>query len=91
MNTDLYPMLMGAVAMASLVATLFFLRFWSQTRDLLFLFFAGAFALDAGMRVLLALNHPDEELEPIYYLTRLVMFGLIIAAIIHKNRPQRPR
>ena len=43
------------------------------------------------MRVLLALNHPDEELEPVYYLTRLVMFSLIIAAIIHKNRPQRPR
>ena len=91
MNTDIYPMLMGAVAMASFVAMLFFLRFWSQTRDLLFLFFAEAFALDAVMRVLLALNHPDEELEPIYYLTRLVMFGLIIAAIIHKNRPRRLR
>ena len=89
MSTDVYPMLMGAVAMASLVAALFFLRFWTQTRDHLFLFFAGAFSVDAVMRVLLALNHPDEELEPIYYLTRLVMFGLIIAAIVHKNRPRR--
>jgi uncharacterized membrane protein HdeD (DUF308 family) len=89
MNTDVYPMLMGAVAMASCVATLFFLRFWSQTRDLLFLYFAGAFAVDAVTRILLALNHPDEELEPLYYLTRLVMFGLIIAAIVHKNRPPR--
>ena len=56
----------------------------------MFLFFAGAFALDAVMRVLLALNHPDEELEPLYYLARLVMFSLIITAIIHKNRPRRP-
>ncbi len=91
MNTDIYPMLMGAAAMASFVAMLFFLRFWSQTHDLLFLFFAGAFALDAVMRILLATNDPDEELEPIYYLTRLIMFSLIIAAIIHKNRPRRPR
>jgi uncharacterized membrane protein HdeD (DUF308 family) len=91
MNTDIYPMLMGAAAMASFVAMLFFLRFWSQTRDILFLFFAGAFALDAVMRILLALNDPDDELEPFYYLTRLVMFSLIIAAIFIKNRPHRPR
>jgi hypothetical protein len=89
MNADIYPMLMGAVAMASLVATLFFLRFWSQTRDPLFLLFAAAFALDAVTRVALALSHPNDELEPVYYLARLVTFGLIIAAIIHKNRPPR--
>ena len=50
MNPDVHPMLMGAVAMASVVAALFFLRFWSQTRDHLFLFFAAAFALDAMTR-----------------------------------------
>ncbi|MCZ7593528.1 MAG: DUF5985 family protein [Hyphomicrobium sp.] len=33
MDLELYPMLMGAVAMASLVATLFFMRFWWQTHD----------------------------------------------------------
>ena len=88
METDLYPMMMGAVAMASLVATLFFLRFWSQTRDPLFLFFAAAFALDAITRVALAVSHPGDELEPFYYLARLVTFGLIIAGIIQKNRPR---
>ncbi len=30
---------MGAVAMASLVAALFFLRFWRQTHDTFFLLF----------------------------------------------------
>jgi len=33
--------------------------------------------------------HPSDELEPFYYVARLLMFGLIIAAIIQKNRPQR--
>lgn len=89
MNAEFYAMLMGAVAMASLVATLFFLRFWWQTRDQLFLFFAAAFALDAVSRVALGFSHPAEELEPFYYLARLVMFGLIIAGIIQKNRPRR--
>jgi hypothetical protein len=86
-DSDLYPMLLGAVAMASFVATLFFLRFWTQTRDQLFLFFAAAFALDTISRVALALSHPGDELEPLYYLSRLVMFGLIIVGIIQKNRP----
>jgi hypothetical protein len=89
MNADLYPMLMGAVAMASFVATLFFLRFWTQTRDPLFLFFSAAFALDTLSRVALAMSHPSDELEPLYYVVRLVMFGLIIAAIVQKNRPRR--
>lgn len=91
MSLDIYPMLQGAVAMASVVAALFFLRFWSQTRDPLFLFFSAAFALDAMTRVALALNHPDEELEPVYYLTRLITFGLIITAIVYKNRPRHPK
>ncbi|KAB2939508.1 MAG: DUF5985 family protein [Hyphomicrobium sp.] len=91
MDLELYPMLMGAVAMASLVATLFFMRFWWQTHDPLFLFFAAAFALDSLTRIALGLSHPSDELEPLYYLVRLVMFGLIIAAIVHKNRPRRSR
>ena len=89
MKADLYPMLMGAVAMASFVATLFFLRFWTQTRDPLFLFFSSAFALDTFSRIALAMSHPSDELEPFYYLARLAMFGLIIAAIVQKNRPRR--
>jgi uncharacterized membrane protein HdeD (DUF308 family) len=87
-SQDLYPMLLGAVAMGSFVATLFFLRFWAQTRDPLFLFFAAAFALDAVTRVALSLRHPNDEMEPFYYLARLVTFALIIAAIVHKNRPR---
>ena len=47
-HSDLYPVLMGAVAMASFVASLFFLQFWRGTHDLLFFYFAIAFAVDAS-------------------------------------------
>jgi hypothetical protein len=72
--------------MASSVAALFFLRFWRQTRDPLFLVFALAFAVDAVTRLLLASADIPAEGEPFFYLARLVTFALILGAIIHKNR-----
>ena len=82
-------LLMGAVAMASFVAMLFFLRHWWQTRDSFFLFFAISFGLDAATRAVLGLWRLAEDTEPLVYLARLVTFGLIIAAIVEKNRPTR--
>ena len=79
-------LLSGAASMGSLVAALFFVRFWSQTRDRLFLMFAAAFALDAIMRVFLAIAAVPNEQEPFFYLGRLASFLLVIAAIIDKNR-----
>lgn len=79
--------LMGAVAMASFVAMLFFLRFWHQTRDSFFLLFGVAFGIDAVTRFALGITQVSAEAEPLFYLGRLVMFGLIILAIIQKNRP----
>jgi uncharacterized membrane protein HdeD (DUF308 family) len=81
--------LLGAIAMASLVAALFFFRFWRQTRDAFFLLFAIAFGIDAAARFVLALQQVSQETEPLYYIPRLVMFGLIIAAIVQKNRPSK--
>jgi hypothetical protein len=83
------PLLAGAVAMASLVAMLIFLRHWRQTRDSFFLLFATSFGLDSATRILLGLWRVDEQSEPLVYLTRLVTFGLIIAAIVQKNLPRR--
>jgi len=79
----------GAVAMASFVAVLFFLRFWRQTQDSFFLFFAFAFAVDAAMRLVLGLGHLSEETEPLIYIARALSFASIIIAIIRKNRPGR--
>ena len=73
--------------MASSVATLFFLRFWRQTRDSFFLMFAIAFGIDAATRFALGLSQVPAEAEPLFYVARLVTFGLIIFAIIYKNRP----
>jgi hypothetical protein len=78
--------LLGAIAMASLVAALFFARFWRDTHDRFFLLFAIAFALDAIARLTLALGDVSAEYEPFFYLARLVTFGLILVAIIDKNR-----
>jgi Family of unknown function (DUF5985) len=78
--------ILGAVAMASLVAALFFFRFWRETQDRFFFFFAVAFSVDAITRVILALGDISKEHEPFFYLARLLTFGLIILAIIDKNR-----
>ncbi len=78
--------LLGAVAMASSIAALFFLRFWRQTRDRLFLLFSLAFAVDAVTRLALGLVEVSSEHEPLFYMARLVTFALIAVAIIHKNR-----
>lgn len=77
--------LMGAAAMGSFVASLFFLRFWRQTRDEFFLFFGVAFGIDSLSRFALALAHPTDETEPLYYSARLITFSLIMVAIIRKN------
>jgi hypothetical protein len=81
--------LQGAVAMASAIAALFFLRFWRQTTDSFFLFFAAAFAIDALARFVLGFADLSEETQPLVYGARLITFGLIIIAIIRKNRPSR--
>ena len=61
--------------MASFVVTLFFLQFWRQTRDKFFLLFAIGFALDAVTRFALALVHPSDETEPLFYVSRLMRSG----------------
>lgn len=80
--------LMGAVAAASFVVMLFFLRFWRQTRDSFFLTFALAFGIDAVTRFVLGCTQVSAEVEPLFYLARLVTFGLIIVGIVQKNRPR---
>jgi uncharacterized membrane protein HdeD (DUF308 family) len=87
--SNLAPVLNGAVAMASFVAMLFFLRFWRQTQDSFFLFFAFAFGLDAAIRLVLGLGHFSEETEPLIYLARAVSFASIILAVIRKNTSGR--
>lgn len=82
-------MLMGAIAFASFVAGLFFFRFWHSSRDTFFLFFALSFWIEGVNRVALAVSVAS-ELEPVFYLVRVVAYGLIVVAILQKNRKRRP-
>lgn len=86
----MHQMILGGIAVASLVAGLLFLRFWLSTRDRFFLLFAGSFWLEALNRVHMAVTASwnDEEL-PLHYVVRLASYGLILLAIWLKNRPNR--
>lgn len=81
-------LLMGMIAMASWVAGLFFLRFWRDTRDRLFLIFAVAFWLLGGTRIALAIATESAEHSHLYWV-RLLAFVLILVAIVDKNWPSR--
>ena len=81
--------MMGAIAMGSLVAALFFLRFLRQTRDRLFFFFALAFALMAANWTAMVFLRPEDESRTIVYGVRFVAFALILIAIADKNRAVR--
>lgn len=82
-------MLIGAIATVSMIAGLFFLRFWKSTRDRFFLFFAMSFFIEGVNRFLLGFMESLREEAPAYYLVRLVAYGLILLAILDKNQPGR--
>lgn len=79
-------LLLGAVAFASAIVGLFFLRFWRDGRDRLFLWFALSFFLQGANRVALALSDHPNEGSPWHYLVRLAAYLLIVAGILEKNR-----
>lgn len=88
MSAHMNGLLLGAVIMASLTAALFFLRFWRTTGDRFFLFFGMSFFIDGMDRLWIASNPAASEDGPEYFLLRLVAYGLILYAIIDKNRPR---
>jgi hypothetical protein len=78
--------IMGAIAMASAIVALFFLRFWRDTGDRLFGIFALAFLLLGITRIGLAVSQDPVEGQTFWYWVRLVAFLLILVAIVDKNR-----
>ena len=75
----------GLITMGYLIAGLFFLRFWTRTRDGLFAAFCAAFWLLALSQGLVALSGVSREEQTWFYLLRVVAFLLIIAAVAAKN------
>ena len=55
----------GAAAMGCLTAGLFFLKFWRETHDRLFLMFALAFWMIAAERVVLGLSDGSDRMARI--------------------------
>jgi hypothetical protein len=75
----------GAIVLGYWVAGLFFVRFWRETRDRLFLIFGIAFWILGVQRFMLAFVRFAEQ-GTLLYGVRLGAFLLILAAIIDKNR-----
>ncbi len=83
--------LVGAVGAFSAAVGLFFFRFWRTTHDRFFLLFALSFWIEGLNRMGLFLAVGLDEEAPVYYVIRLVAYGLILAAIVHKNRAAHRR
>ena len=84
-------LLTGAIAMASLIIALFFVRFWRSSGDRFFLYFALSFTIEGLHRIVVVLYAADGEDSPLHYLIRLLAYGLIIWAILEKNLPRKRR
>lgn len=76
----------GFVATASLVAAMFFLRFWTRTRDFLFLAFAIAFAAEAATRTITVVRGIPSTNYSWVYVERLFEYLVVLFAILRKNR-----
>lgn len=80
--------LAGAIAMGSCVIALFFVRFWRNTGDRFFLYFALSFLIEAAHRTYSISEAVVSESSPHHYLLRLAAYLLILWAIVEKNLPR---
>jgi hypothetical protein len=78
--------LYGAVAMGCVIVGVFFLRFWQQLRDSLFLWFACAFWILAISYTLLGVLTFATEWRVYVFAVRLLAFCTILYGIFEKNR-----
>lgn len=83
--------LVGAIAMATVTAGVFFLRFWKMTKDRFFLFFAASFLMEGINRFFLGFLNDASDDSIIYYAIRVLAYGLILLAIVDKNLPRNDK
>lgn len=81
--------MLGFVATASLVAAMFFLRFWRRTHDFLFLAFSIAFFFQAVTSAASVFLSQPNGVRTWLYLGQLCTYLLILTAILRKNRRAR--
>jgi hypothetical protein len=80
----------GAIMLASFAISLFFLKYWRQTRDRLFGVFSAAFVIYGVSRILLSFIDRNSEARAWVFLLRVLMFAAIIGAIVDKNISRSP-
>jgi hypothetical protein len=78
--------LLGVIVTASLAAGAYFLKFWRQTRDPLFLSFACAFLIEGINRTCFLFVESPESGSVVLYSVRLVSYLVILGGIAYKNR-----
>lgn len=78
--------LLGALAMAFLVVSRFFGRFYGRTRDRFFAFLCAAFAIMSVNQLALLVFGEVSEYRSWLHLVRLLAFVLILIGIWDKNR-----
>ncbi|HEU4600354.1 MAG TPA: DUF5985 family protein [Steroidobacteraceae bacterium] len=81
--------LLGTIVTSSLIAGAFFIKFWRQTRDTLFLAFGASFIVEGLNRSMILLVDEPNLGHPLIYLVRLLSYLMILIAIINKNRAPR--
>ena len=79
------PFLLGVIATASLTAGLFFLHFWTSSRDFLFMGFAVFFFVEGANRIALLFVERPNEGSPWIYSVRLCALLFLLGAILNKN------
>jgi len=78
--------LSGASVVASVIIALIFLRYHNETDDRFFALFALAFLIFAINRTVLTTLDDESEARTLVYVARALAFGLILVAIVDKNR-----
>lgn len=77
--------LLGYIAAASVAVALFFLRFWRETRDFLFVAFAFFFVVQGVTRAFTLSTTSPNLADSWVYVLRLLAVALLVAAILRKN------
>ena len=84
--TEINNLVLGATSCAAWTVALFFFRCFKLTKDRLFVFFAFAFLILGLQWLAQGIFSLPIETRPYLYLPRLLAFGLIIVAVVDKNR-----
>ena len=85
MSGDLIVILQTMSATCASACALFMYRFWLESHDRLFAYFASAFGVMALSWFVLVFVNPVGDALPYVYGLRSIAFGLIILATVDKN------